>query len=95
MTMTGPQNEQRNKKWRSAVIPVTDSLKTVQYIKGSNEDDTVFKLTSIFGSSREIMRYLTVLVSISIFVGAYGAIGPSSNLYIENKYILPDGFNRS
>ncbi|KAF8169811.1 yellow laccase [Pholiota molesta] len=41
------------------------------------------------------MDSISVLVSISIFVGAYGAIGPSSNLYIENKYILPDGFNRS
>jgi hypothetical protein len=41
------------------------------------------------------MHFHTLLVSISIVVGAYGAIGPSSNLYIENKYILPDGFNRS
>ncbi|KAF8188021.1 yellow laccase [Pholiota molesta] len=41
------------------------------------------------------MHSLTLLVSISIVVGVYGAIGPSSNLYIENKYILPDGYNRS
>ncbi|KAF8184481.1 yellow laccase [Pholiota molesta] len=41
------------------------------------------------------MRSLTAFVTISVVVGAYGAIGPSSNLYIQNKYILPDGFNRS
>jgi hypothetical protein len=61
-------------------------MKTAQY---SNY------LTLIFRTPRDIMHFHTLLVSISIVVGAYGAIGPSSNLYIENKYILPDGYNRS
>lgn len=79
----------------TVVIPVTDPLKTIWYIRESHEDDTAFKLILIFGSPRQIMRSLTAIVGISIVVGAYGAIGPSSNLYIQNKYILPDGFNRS
>ena len=31
-----------------------------------------------------------------LFVSAaYAAIGPNASLYIGNKYIKPDGFNRS
>ncbi|KAF9485557.1 laccase [Pholiota conissans] len=41
------------------------------------------------------MHSLSVVVCLSVIVGTYGAIGPTAKLYIENKYILPDGFNRS
>ena len=30
-----------------------------------------------------------------LFATAYAAIGPTANLYIGNKFIQPDGFNRS
>nr|BAU94249.1 laccase [Pholiota microspora] len=41
------------------------------------------------------MRSLSAFTFLSVIVGTYGAIGPSTSLYIANKYILPDGFNRS
>lgn len=52
------------------------------------------------------MKLQTVLVRSAIyfpqiasvfffFVTAYAAIGPDANVYIGNKYIQPDGFNRS
>ena len=30
-----------------------------------------------------------------LFATAYAAIGPNANVYIGNKIIQPDGFNRS
>ncbi|KAF8194695.1 Cupredoxin [Pholiota molesta] len=41
------------------------------------------------------MGLLSAIASLSVIAGAYGAIGPNTNLYIKNKWILPDGFNRS
>nr|BAU94247.1 laccase [Pholiota microspora] len=41
------------------------------------------------------MALLSAIAGLSVVVGAYGAIGPSTNLYIKNKFLLPDGFNRS
>ncbi|KAF9477937.1 laccase [Pholiota conissans] len=41
------------------------------------------------------MRSLSAIVALSVVVGTYGAIGPSANVYIANKYITPDGYNRS
>lgn len=35
------------------------------------------------------------IVALSVAVGAYAAIGPTTNLYIANAIIQPDGFNRS
>ncbi|KJA22740.1 multicopper oxidase [Hypholoma sublateritium FD-334 SS-4] len=35
------------------------------------------------------------IVALSVAVGAYAAIGPSTSLYIANAKIQPDGFNRS
>ncbi|KAF9563631.1 hypothetical protein CPC08DRAFT_824885 [Agrocybe pediades] len=41
------------------------------------------------------MHSLAVLVAISLSSVCYGFIGPTANLYIRNKVIAPDGFNRS
>lgn len=41
------------------------------------------------------MFSLSAIVGLSFVVGAYSSIGPNANVYVKNKYILPDGFNRS
>ncbi|KAF9473147.1 laccase [Pholiota conissans] len=41
------------------------------------------------------MKSLSAIVALSVVVGTYGAIGPTADLHIANKFILPDGFNRS
>ncbi len=41
------------------------------------------------------MFSLSAIVGLSFAVGAYSFIGPNANVYVKNKYILPDGFNRS
>ncbi|KAF9479350.1 laccase [Pholiota conissans] len=41
------------------------------------------------------MQALLRFLELSLVVGAYAAIGPTTNLFIENKFIQPDGFNRS
>jgi iron transport multicopper oxidase len=42
------------------------------------------------------MKSLAALVGLALLVGADALFtGPNSNLYIKNKYIQPDGFNRS
>ncbi|KAF9483026.1 laccase [Pholiota conissans] len=41
------------------------------------------------------MGFLSAIAGLSVVAGAYGSIGPTTNLYIKNKFIQPDGFNRS
>nr|AFE48785.1 yellow laccase [Stropharia aeruginosa] len=43
----------------------------------------------------QVQALLRFLEFSFVVVGAYAAIGPSTNLFIENKFIQPDGFNRS
>ena len=35
------------------------------------------------------------LFSLYLISGVYGSIGPTANVFIQNKIIGPDGFNRS
>ncbi|KAF8182576.1 yellow laccase [Pholiota molesta] len=41
------------------------------------------------------MRSFLIVLGLHLAAVAYGSIGPSANLYIQNKFIHPDGFNRS
>jgi len=41
------------------------------------------------------MRSILGIFGFSLFGGVFAALGPLSNLYIANKNIAPDGFNRS
>lgn len=41
------------------------------------------------------MRSIIGLYGLSLVGGVFAALGPFSNLYIANKFITPDGFNRS
>ena len=41
------------------------------------------------------MLAITTFVTLSLFIAATAAIGPTSDLEIINKVISPDGFNRS
>jgi iron transport multicopper oxidase len=41
------------------------------------------------------MKLTALLVSFALLLPAYASIGPEANLYIVNKVIAPDGFNRS
>ncbi|KAF9482103.1 laccase [Pholiota conissans] len=41
------------------------------------------------------MRSFLSVLGLYFAAIAYGAIGPNANLYIQNKHIQPDGFNRS
>ena len=47
-------------------------------------------------NARTIMRFLSFLQIFPLFsASVHAAIGPSANLYIANKFLQPDGFNRS
>ena len=41
------------------------------------------------------MRSIVGIYGFSLLGGVFAALGPLSNLYIANKNIAPDGFNRS
>ncbi|KAF8196123.1 yellow laccase [Pholiota molesta] len=41
------------------------------------------------------MQALHRILELSLVASAYAAIGPTTNLFIGNKFIQPDGFNRS
>lgn len=41
-----------------------------------------------------MLSFLTLL-SLYLISGVYGSIGPAANVFIQNKIIGPDGFNRS
>lgn len=41
------------------------------------------------------MRSLSSTFALSLLSTAYGSIGPTANLFIENNDISPDGFSRS
>ncbi|PFH45432.1 multicopper oxidase [Amanita thiersii Skay4041] len=41
------------------------------------------------------MRLTSCFVALSLYTVAYASIGPSSDMYVTNRYIQPDGFNRS
>lgn len=46
-------------------------------------------------TSFHTMRSPLHFIALSCVVGAYGSVGPTGNLYIGNRVISPDGWNRS
>jgi hypothetical protein len=73
---------------------VGDRLELYLSMPGIKPSSSTYMRTTNCQPSK--MKSLAALVGLALLVGADALFtGPNSNLYIKNKYIQPDGFNRS